>query len=183
MIRSFFIPYRGYNGVAVMGTGAHFGTEQSLDARKLRVLVVEDEPDTANSMACLLALWGHAVDLAADGPTALRTASAHPPDVVFLDVGLPGLDGWAVAERLREQVTLKRPFIIAISGHGQEADKQRSEEAGVHLHWVKPVDLDALQALLTRFRALLCGPAEGERYPGSTTQEADGGAVPVNAVT
>jgi CheY-like chemotaxis protein len=138
----------------------------------LRVLVVEDEPDAAHSMACLLELWGHAVDLAPDGPTAVQTALAHPPDVVFLDLGLPGLDGWAVAERLREQLG-PRTFIIAISGHGQEADKRRSAEAGVHLHWLKPVDPDALQALLTRCRALICGPTEGACHPGSTTQEAD----------
>jgi CheY-like chemotaxis protein len=161
-----------------MSAELHFRSGQSPDAEGLRVLVVEDEPDTAQSMAHLLTLWGHAVDVAADGPTALQTALAHPPDVVFLDLGLPGLDGWAVAEHWRAQVTLKRPLILVISGHGQPADKRRSAAAGADLHLVKPVDPDVLQALLTRFQALLYSPAEGVGHRGSTTQEADGRTVP-----
>src|SRR5438132_14196259 len=69
--------------------------------RPLRVLVVEDCPDTRDSLSVLLRRWGHSVDLAADGPTALRQAADHPPDIVLLDIGLPGMSCWDVAQRLR----------------------------------------------------------------------------------
>jgi len=118
----------------------------------LRVLVVEDEPDTAESMALLLRLYGHEVEAARDGEEAVVAAWANPPDVVLLDLGLPKVDGWHVARRLRERPGLKRPFLVAISGYGRPEDRQHSQEAGIDLHLLKPVDPEYLQDILCRFR-------------------------------
>jgi two-component system, OmpR family, response regulator len=123
----------------------------------LRVLVVEDYPDTATSTALLLKLFGHEVDVAGDGPTALRAAAAFPPDVVLLDIGLPGMDGYEVARRLRGQPLARRPFFIAVSGYRQPADRRREVEAGIDMHLLKPVDPDHLRLLLQRFLHILRG--------------------------
>jgi CheY-like chemotaxis protein len=121
----------------------------------LRVLVVEDEADTAASVAMLLRLDGHEVQVAGDGPTALRVAQERPPDVALLDLLLPGMDGYEVARRLLERATDKRPLLIAITGCGQEPDRQRSAQAGIDLHLLKPVDPAALQGLLKRFQGII----------------------------
>jgi two-component system OmpR family response regulator len=134
-------------------------TEQTSDdlLPGLRVLVVEDYPDAATSTALLLKLFGHEVDVAGDGPTALRAAAAFPPDVVLLDIGLPGMDGYEVARRLGGQPMARRPFFIAISGHRQPADRRREVEAGIDMHLLKPVDPDQLRLLLQRFLHILRG--------------------------
>src|SRR5690349_21459114 len=93
----------------------------------LRVLVVEDDQDTANTCATLLRFYGYEVASAADGPSALRAVQVNQPDVVLLDIGLPKLDGWQVAKKIREPGALKRPLLIAISGYGMEADLRRSQ--------------------------------------------------------
>jgi two-component system, OmpR family, response regulator len=124
------------------------------DGAGLHVLVVEDDPDTAESTALLLRLYGHQVQTAPDGPSALRAAQVAPPDVVLLDLGLPGMDGWKVAKRLGEQAGKKQPLLIAVTGYGREADQRRSLEAGIHLHLLKPVDPDFLRKLLLRFQAI-----------------------------
>jgi CheY-like chemotaxis protein len=128
----------------------------------LQVLVVEDEPDTAASTALLLRLYGHRVQVAHDGPAALRAAQSSPPEVVLLDLGLPGMDGWQVAQRLQEQAAWKKPLLIAVTGYGRRADRLRSQQAGIHLHLVKPVDPDFLRRLLQRFQTLR-EPGEGEQ--------------------
>jgi CheY-like chemotaxis protein len=111
---------------------------------------VEDEPDNAYSMALLLRTFGHTAAIAADGDAALQAAAANPPDVVLLDIGLPGMDGYQVARRLREQQqkTGHRMLLIAVTGYGQAADRQRSSDAGVFLHLVKPVDANLLGSIL-----------------------------------
>jgi two-component system, OmpR family, response regulator len=121
----------------------------------LNVLVVEDEPDSAVSTPMLLELEGHRVRLAHDGPTALQAARADAPDVILLDLGLPEMNGWQVARELRRQAAHNKPLLIAVSGHGQPADRCRSEEAGIDLHLVKPVDPEFLLSLLRRCHALL----------------------------
>jgi PAS domain S-box-containing protein len=113
-----------------------------------RVLVVDDNVDSAESMAMLLRALGHAVDVAHDGPSALEAAAAAEPEYVLLDIGLPGMSGYAVAERLRAMPALRDTIVIAMTGYGQEEDRRRSREAGFHHHLVKPVDLDTLAALL-----------------------------------
>ena len=124
-------------------------------SQALRVLIVEDHADTAASLAMLLRLYGHAVEVAADGPSALRAVHASPPDVVLLDISLPKMDGWLVAKEIHEQSTWKRPLLVAITGHGMTADRLRSQEAGIDLHLVKPVEPAELEHLLKRFRRIV----------------------------
>jgi CheY-like chemotaxis protein/two-component sensor histidine kinase len=113
-----------------------------------RILVVDDSVDTAESLAMILRLLGHEVTVAHTGTKALETAQAIRPDVVLLDIGLPGMDGFQVAERMRQNPDLANTRLIAISGYGQESDHQRSKLAGFDRHLVKPVDPASLQDLL-----------------------------------
>jgi CheY-like chemotaxis protein len=127
----------------------------------LRILVVEDDLDSAESLALLLRMFGHEVRIATDGSAALREARANPPDVALLDIGLPGMDGYGLAQRLTElgaqgeKTTRRRPLLVAVTGFGQEEDRRRSREAGIDLHMIKPVDPDQLRRLLQRFQTVL----------------------------
>ena len=116
--------------------------------KSCRVLVVDDNEDSAESLAMLLEISGHAVWMAHDGPTALEATVNDQPDLVLLDIGLPGLDGFEVAKRIRQQPTLKDIVLVAMTGYGQATDRQRSQEAGFDHHLVKPVDFDELQNIL-----------------------------------
>jgi CheY-like chemotaxis protein len=136
----------------------------------LRVLVVEDHEDTAQSTSMLLALYGYEVHLAPDGPSALQAARSTHPDVVLLDLGLPKMDGWQVAKQLREQVNCKRPFLIAVTGYGRQIDHERSHEAGIDLHLVKPVDPEMLQDLLRRFQTVITPAAESQILSAAQTK-------------
>jgi len=120
------------------------------------VLVVEDHEETAASMAKLLQLCGHEVRVAPDGHAALRAAQDHLPDVVLLDIALPGMDGYEVARWIGKQPADKKSLLIAITGLAQDEDRRSSAEAGIDLHLVKPVDLDQLKTLLCRFQAIIC---------------------------
>jgi two-component system, OmpR family, response regulator len=123
---------------------------------RMRVLVVEDQPEAADCIALLLRHAGHDTEVAADGPSALAAAEANAPDVVLLDIGLPGwMDGWEVARRLQDWHAFKRPLVVALTGHGDDEDRRRSEEAGIDLHLTKPVDPGQLQKLLSRFRSVI----------------------------
>src|SRR5262249_8440416 len=102
--------------------------------RALFVLVVEDLEDGAQSTAELLRLCGHLVRVTYRGADALRAAAEEVPDVVLLDIGLPGMDGWEVARRLRDQADGRQPFIVAVTGYGTTADRWRSADAGIDLH-------------------------------------------------
>ena len=127
------------------------GGSGGMDRCALRVLVVEDDADNASTLALLLRLNGYEVEVAADGPSALQAVRARLPDVVLLDIGLPKMDGWVVAERIREQTNGKKPLLVAISGYATQADQRRSQEAGIDLHLVKPVEPRELLKLLKRF--------------------------------
>jgi PAS domain S-box-containing protein len=119
-----------------------------------RILVVDDNRDSAESMALLLRLSGHTTWLAFDGPSAVSLAAEHSPDAVLLDIGLPGMDGYQVASRLRELPQTFDSLLIALTGYGQEEDRQRSTAAGFNEHFVKPVDIEALyQAIAHHQRA------------------------------
>lgn len=115
---------------------------------KRRLLVVDDNRDAAESMSMLLEMWGHEVAFAYDGPSALATAERLQPEAVLLDIGLPGMDGYEVAERLRELPQARDAVLIAITGYGQEDDRLRSRQAGIDHHLVKPVAPDALRNLI-----------------------------------
>ena len=118
----------------------------------LRVLVVDDNVDAAHAMKHVLKLSGHRVTLAHDGPGALAAAAAEPPELVLLDIGLPGMDGYAVAARLRE-AGHDRAALVAITGYGQEEDLRRSSAAGFDHHLVKPVDGAVLRKIIADLAA------------------------------
>jgi CheY-like chemotaxis protein len=117
-------------------------------SRALRVLIVEDHIDTGNTLALVLRVWGHEVHLTRDGLAGLRAAQAMQPDAVLLDIGLPAMDGWTVAERLCRSMP-KKPLLIAVTGYGKPEDRQRSRDAGIDHHLVKPVDPDRIHELLS----------------------------------
>ena len=113
-----------------------------------RILVVDDNADSAQGTAKILTRQGHDVRIVYDGPSALAAAREHRPRYVLLDIGLPGMDGYEVAARLRQEEALKGSTLIAVSGYGQDSDRRRSREAGFDQHLVKPVDPAELLALL-----------------------------------
>ena len=103
-----------------------------MTAPTLRIFIVEDHGDAGESLALLLRVSGHEVEVAPNGPTALRAAADTPPDVALLDLSLPGgMDGYEVARRLREQEADKLPLLIAVTGYGRHEDRRRSKEGGV----------------------------------------------------
>lgn len=114
----------------------------------LRVLVVDDNVDTATSMAMVLRHSGHDARTAYNGPAALKMALDYRPDVMLLDIGLPGFDGFEVAKQIREQAMFKDIVLVAITGYGLESDRQRSREGGFDYHLVKPADFDKVQQIL-----------------------------------
>jgi len=122
--------------------------EDRVTARaKLRILVVDDNRDTVKSEAFLLSRLGHEVEVAYDGVMALEVAAAFRPDAVLLDIGLPGIDGYEVARRLRA-VGFASEVLIAVSGYGRPEDEQRSRAAGFDRHLVKPVNYEMLVSVL-----------------------------------
>jgi CheY-like chemotaxis protein len=112
-----------------------------------RILVVDDNVDATDSLALLLGVSGHEVRTAYDGPAALEAAEAFDPAIVLLDIGLPGMDGYEVARRLRQLPGRDKVLLVALTGYGQEEDRRRSREAGFDHHLVKPVDPEVLLAL------------------------------------
>ena len=118
-----------------------------------RVLLVEDNPDTADSMVLLLEMLGHRVDLAPDGASALALAAARIPQVMLVDIGLPDIDGYEVARRVRANAALASVVLVALTGYGQREDRERAFAAGFDHHFVKPVDPDELNAFLVRCRS------------------------------
>jgi len=137
-----------------------------------RVLIVDDNRDAAASLALLLKLLGSEAQTANDGPSALQTAEIYRPDLVLLDLGMPGMSGFDVARHLRQHPELCKVTLIALTGWGQEDDRRRTQEAGFDNHLVKPVDLVALSSLIAgvpassfpaarRDSAVIQGGAEG----------------------
>jgi signal transduction histidine kinase/ActR/RegA family two-component response regulator len=114
-----------------------------------RVLVVDDNDDSAAMLAEALRLRGHDVRVAHDGPAALGVSAVFRPDVAFLDIGLPVMDGYELATRLRQQPGLEAVRLLALTGYGQESDSERSRAAGFHEHLVKPLDLLHLDRLVS----------------------------------
>jgi CheY-like chemotaxis protein len=128
--------------------GAAEGGETALPAHCYKILVVDDNEDSARSMALLLKFEGHEVRMAHDGPETLRIAREFRPRIVLLDIGLPGMNGYEVARKLREDPPVENVLLIALTGYGREEDRRRSREAGFDYHLTKPVDYDALNALV-----------------------------------
>jgi CheY-like chemotaxis protein len=124
------------------------GRPAASEARRFRVLVVDDNADTANGMAKLLKLSGHDVRVAHNGEEAIKVARDHQPEVMLLDIGLPGMDGYELASKLRREDWSENSVLIAVSGYGEEQARDRSKKAGFHHHLVKPVNFDTVLALL-----------------------------------
>ena len=111
--------------------------------------MVDDNVDTVTTLSMLVQESGHEVRTAYDGSSVLELALDYRPNVVLLDIGLPGLNGFEVAKRLRQQPTLKNIVLIAMTGYGQESDRKRSQEAGFDHHLVKPGDFGKVLQILT----------------------------------
>jgi len=118
---------------------------EEMPARSLRLLIVDDNRDAAESMAMLQEISGHSTRVAHNGESAISIAAHFKPDVVLLDIGLPGMDGFEVARRLRSSPVGQDAFLIALTGYGSEQDKQRTREAGFDRHLVKPADQKMLR--------------------------------------
>jgi CheY-like chemotaxis protein len=123
--------------------------------RNLQVLVVEDDRDAAETLALVLRREGHTVRIAADGIATLDEVRSAQPDVVLLDIGLPGIDGFSVAKRIHDQFAWRRPLLVAIAGQGGPEACHCSVKAGIDLHLVKPVEAEKLLYFLRRFGAVL----------------------------
>jgi len=132
---------------------------------KLRVMVVDDNRDAAESLALMLELNGHEVTVCHDGRSALAAAPRCQPEVVLLDIGMPGMNGYEVAERLRQTDAGQQLLLVALTGWGQEEDKRRAVVAGFDHHLTKPVDPASLNAVLQagELRRLHAGGAQGSR--------------------
>jgi PAS domain S-box-containing protein len=129
------------------------GEERGSSNGQRRVLVVDDNEDAADSLAEYVEAIGHRARVAHDGPAALRIAAEFAPEVALVDIGLPLLDGYELARRMREQPELRDIRLVAVTGYGQKADRQRARYAGFDEHLVKPVDLDRLRSLLDEHAA------------------------------
>jgi CheY-like chemotaxis protein len=116
--------------------------------RRLRVLIVEDNPDAADSLRMLLEVYGYQVTVAYTGPDGVKAAEEHRPAVVICDIGLPGMDGYRVARALRENPATAAARLIALTGYGQDEDRRRAREAGFDEHLTKPADPAVLESLL-----------------------------------
>ncbi len=139
-----------------------------------RILIADDNNDALESLATLLQLSGHEVYTATNGGTALQSAERHQPEVVLLDIGMPLLDGYEVAKRIRAQPWGQRITLVALTGWGQDSDRRRSREAGFDSHLVKPLDLETLTDLLARLPSVPSGSARGRSV-------ANGGSLPQGA--
>lgn len=117
-------------------------------SRPLRVLIVDDNVDTVLSFSMLLKASGHEVLTAHDGPTAVRIANEMLPDAILLDIGLPGLNGYEVAKRIRLNPELNNVVLVALTGYGQEEDRQTSMQAGFNFHLVKPASFQQVKQIL-----------------------------------
>ena len=137
------------------------------DARQLRVLVVDDSVDSAESMAIILEMSGHDVRKAHNGPDALRTASDYGPDVILMDIGMPGMSGHEVAQTMRETSATRDVILIAMTGYGRQVDRDQSRAAGFDHHLVKPLDFEKLNEVLT------ASASAGKRSPAFVRPPAD----------
>jgi two-component system CheB/CheR fusion protein len=143
------LPRVSHDEVCAGGTAGE-ASPRVTDALRKRVLVVDDNVDAAESVAMILRLTGYDVRCTYDGVSALDAAKAYHPDVVVLDIGLPGISGYEVARRLRLDPEFEETPLVAVTGYGQDVDRRRSQSAGIDYHLTKPVDPATLQQLLAK---------------------------------
>ena len=120
----------------------------AIATRARRVLIVDDNKDSAESMMMLAQSWGHEAIVANDGPSALTIALTFEPDMALVDIGLPGMDGYEVARRLRKASPDRDLYLMALTGYGREEDIRLARAAGFNEHLVKPADLEALRRMM-----------------------------------
>jgi CheY-like chemotaxis protein len=132
------------------GAGQHYPQPPSPSG--YRLLVVDDNQDAANSLAMLLKLQGHEVRVAFSGMAALEMTKSYTPDVVFLDIGMPGMDGYEVARQMRQQPGLEKVVLAALTGWGQQEDRRRTTEAGFNHHLVKPPEPKVVENVLAELK-------------------------------
>lgn len=135
-------------------TATPLTTALTASTQKRRILLVDDNHDIAESLAMLLEFDGHQVLIAHEGATALEIARAERPDIILLDIGLPGMSGYSVAQELRRNSELARTLLIAVTGYGQLQDREKSHAAGFDAHLVKPIDFETLRKLLAEHARL-----------------------------
>jgi len=116
--------------------------------RNQRVLIVEDNADSARRLITIIHLWGHEARVVYNGAQALDVAKEYRPDVVLLDIGLPGMDGYAVARALRDDPWLKECALLAMTGYDRDEVRLKAKDVGFDRHLLKPLELDALELLL-----------------------------------
>jgi CheY-like chemotaxis protein len=124
---------------------------QSSTNQRFKVLVVDDNVDAAESLSMLLQNAGHTSRVAHDGYQALQVAQKYQPTVVFLDIGLPGMNGYEVAKALRKIPGMEQVVLVALTGWGGRDDRDRSNEAGIHTHLIKPIGIGTVDKLLSSF--------------------------------
>lgn len=129
--------------------------EKPVFAASLRILVVDDDRDSTVSLSMLLQIMGHEVRTSHDGPDAIDIAGEYRPDIVLLDIGLPGMSGYEVARKIRQEPWGEPMKLIALTGWGQEEDRRQAQEAGFDYHLVKPVEAPALSKLLASIKPVL----------------------------
>lgn len=122
--------------------------DMNMAKRNFRILVVDDNQDSALSLAMMLSIMGHETSTAHDGESAVKAAESFLPEVILLDIGLPKLNGYEVAQQIRRQPWGASMYLIAVTGWGQDEDRQRSAEVGLNVHMVKPIEPAALEKLL-----------------------------------
>jgi signal transduction histidine kinase/DNA-binding response OmpR family regulator len=144
------------------GAGQTTPADQQTTKESRRILLIDDNVDLTSTMSALLRLGGHEVAVCCDGPSGLEAASELQPEVILIDIGLPGMDGYEVATRLRQSPHFDRTMLVAITGYGQSDDRRRARDAGFDHHMVKPVFFETLQQLLS-------GPELSARLQGAAS--------------
>jgi CheY-like chemotaxis protein len=124
------------------------GLVPAAPVHRTRVLVVDDNRDAADTLSALLELLGHDAQVANDGPAALAAMQDFRPQLVFLDLGMPGMNGCQVAEAIRLDRRFDQPVLVALTGWGSEDDRERTSAAGFDLHLTKPISLEAIERML-----------------------------------
>jgi two-component system, sensor histidine kinase len=135
-----------------------------------RILIIEDHADGRETLRRLLGLWGHEVEAAADGLRGVEKALAWRPDAAVVDIGLPLLDGYEVARRLRRELD-DHIYLVALTGYGRPEDRARALEAGFDIHLVKPVDLEHLQVLLAHCAEVVLRAADAVQRSQALREE------------
>jgi CheY-like chemotaxis protein len=153
-------PLSGRGATAPARPGMRAGEAPAM-LRK-RVLVVDDNVGTAESLALIVSLWGHESRVAYNGLEAIRSAYDYQPDVILLDLGLPGLDGFSVARQLREDPRFRSTDLLAMTGYRDDGDDHLAVDVGINRIFIKPLDLQALEAELAR--QPVSGPSDDGRH-------------------